>query len=250
MRAMTSASRLLAMPHRKEAVVKPSTVKNMVLRQPSRLASQPVMGVAMAVATRFSVTTQAISSCVAEKVPRICGNTRLASVTVMPKSMLESCTISSTSHCRPLRLKRPPCAAVAVTGGVSSLVRRDLLGSSRALFIADPCAAPTATGQGHLARPSHPAAAPKLTEALKSQGRSGVNDAVLPEGDGGAGALPGRALDAEGSTVGRRQRPRQRQAEPEARAIAPKPCCRARIGPRRKSSIRGHAGTGIGDADV
>jgi hypothetical protein len=31
-------------------------------RQPSRLASQPVVGVAMAVATRFSVMTQAISS--------------------------------------------------------------------------------------------------------------------------------------------------------------------------------------------
>jgi len=79
-----------------------------VLRQPSRLASHPVMGVAMAVATRFSVTTQAISSWVAEKVPRICGSTRLASVTVMPNSMLESCTINSTSHCRPLKLKRPP----------------------------------------------------------------------------------------------------------------------------------------------
>ena len=102
MRARISVSRLLAIPHRKEETVKPSTVKNIVLRQPSRLASHPVIGVAMAVATRFSVTTQEISSCVAEKVPRICGSTRLASVMVMPNSMLDSCTISRMSHCRPL----------------------------------------------------------------------------------------------------------------------------------------------------
>ena len=113
-RARISVSRLLAIPHRKEETVKPSTVKNIRLRQPSRLASQPVIGVATAVATRFSVITQEISSCVAEKVPRICGSTRLASVMVMPNSMLDSCTISRMSHCRPLMLKKPPCAAIAV----------------------------------------------------------------------------------------------------------------------------------------
>jgi hypothetical protein len=122
MRARISASRLLDMPHMKDDTVKPSTVKNIVLRQPTRLASHPVMGVPMAVATRLSVTTQAISSCVAEKVPRICGSTRLASVTVMPNSMFDSCTISRTSHCRPVRLKRPPCAAWALTCDVSSCV--------------------------------------------------------------------------------------------------------------------------------
>jgi hypothetical protein len=62
MRKMTSAARLLASPHKSEHIVKPPTALNMTPRQPSRLASQPVVGVAMAVATRLSVTTQAISS--------------------------------------------------------------------------------------------------------------------------------------------------------------------------------------------
>src|SRR5436190_11371121 len=113
-RARMSVSKLLAIPHRKEETVNPSTVPNIRLRQPSRLDSQPVIGVATAVATRFSVITQEISSCVADRVPRICGSTRLANVMVMPNSMLESCTISSVSHCRPLRLKMPPSAAVAL----------------------------------------------------------------------------------------------------------------------------------------
>ena len=112
-RARISVSRLFARPHRNEATVKPSTVENIRLRQPSRLESHPVMGVATAVATRFSVITQEISSCVADRVPRTCGSTRLASVMVMPNSMLDSCTISRMSHWRPLMLKKPPCAVVA-----------------------------------------------------------------------------------------------------------------------------------------
>jgi hypothetical protein len=50
MRKMTSAARLLASPHDSEHIVKPPTALNMTPRQPSRLASQPVVGVAMAVA--------------------------------------------------------------------------------------------------------------------------------------------------------------------------------------------------------
>ena len=113
-RARISVSRLLAIPHRNEETVKPSTVKNIRLRQPSRLDSHPVMGVASAVATRLSVMTQEISSWVAEKVPRICGSTRLASVMVMPNSKFDSCTIKRMSHCRPLMLKKPPCATAAL----------------------------------------------------------------------------------------------------------------------------------------
>ncbi len=91
--------------------MKPSTVKNIRLRQPSRLASQPVIGVATAVATRFSVITQEISSCVADRLPRICGSTRLAMVMVMPNSMLASWTINRMSHCRPLIVNRPPLSS-------------------------------------------------------------------------------------------------------------------------------------------
>ena len=118
-RARIRVSRLLAKPHSSEVTVKPSTVKNIRLRQPTRLASQPVIGVATAVATRLSVITQEISSCVADRLPRICGSTRLAKVMVMPNSMLASWTINRMSHCRPLIVKRPPfvSSAMAVIPG-------------------------------------------------------------------------------------------------------------------------------------
>src|SRR4029077_4081671 len=111
-RARIRVSRLLARPHRNEETVKPSTVPNIRLRQPKRLDSQPGMGVGPAVATRFKVMTQAISSWVVDSVPRTCGSTKFASVMVMPNSMLESCTISRVSHCLPLRLKIPPWPAL------------------------------------------------------------------------------------------------------------------------------------------
>ena len=110
-RARISVSRLPAKPHSSEVIVKPSTVKNIRLRQPSRLASHPVIGVATAVATRLSVITQEISSCVADRLPRICGSTRLAMVMVMPNSMLASWTINRMSHCRPLIVNRPPLSS-------------------------------------------------------------------------------------------------------------------------------------------
>ena len=113
-RARIRVSRLPAKPHSNEVTVKPSTVKNIRLRQPTRLDSQPVIGVATAVATRLSVITQEISSCVADRLPRICGSTRLAKVMVMPNSMLASCTINRMSHCRPLIVNRPPFSAIAV----------------------------------------------------------------------------------------------------------------------------------------
>ena len=77
------------MPHSSDDTVNPRTEKNITFRQPSRLASQPVIGVATAVATRFSVMTQAISSWVADRAPRICGRTTLASVIVMPNSRVD-----------------------------------------------------------------------------------------------------------------------------------------------------------------
>ena len=121
-RARIRVSRLLARPHRNEATVKPSTVPNMRLRQPKRLDSQPVMGVATAVATRFKVMTQAISSWVVDNVPRTCGSTKFASVMVMPNSMLESCTISRVNHCLPLRLNIPPSPAPLLIPSHASLL--------------------------------------------------------------------------------------------------------------------------------
>ena len=86
-RAKIRVSRLLARPQRADAAANPATVPNIMLRQPRRPASQAVSGVTMAVAIRFSVMTQEISSCVADSAPRTCGSTRFATVMVMPNSM-------------------------------------------------------------------------------------------------------------------------------------------------------------------
>jgi hypothetical protein len=54
-----------------------------------------------------SVTTQAISSLVVESAPRIWGKTTLASVMVIAKSRLDSCTASRINHCREVMLRSP-----------------------------------------------------------------------------------------------------------------------------------------------
>ena len=54
--------------------VKARTDQVMVSRRPKRAASQPVIGVATAVARMLKVMAQAISSWVADMVPCICGN--------------------------------------------------------------------------------------------------------------------------------------------------------------------------------
>jgi hypothetical protein len=68
------------------------------LRHPKRLASQPVMGVATAVATRLKVMTQEISSWVADSEPRIWGKTTFAIVMVIPNNKFDSWTIRRINH--------------------------------------------------------------------------------------------------------------------------------------------------------
>ena len=51
MRNSTISSRLLAMPHSTEAAVKAATLHRNRVRRPMRAESQPVSGVAIAVAT-------------------------------------------------------------------------------------------------------------------------------------------------------------------------------------------------------
>ena len=63
-----------AEPHRKVVTVKARTDQVMVSRRPKRAASQPVMGVATAVARMLKVIAQAISSWVADMAPCICGS--------------------------------------------------------------------------------------------------------------------------------------------------------------------------------
>ena len=125
-RARIKVSRLVASPHSKDAKVKPPTVASIIFRQPSRPASHAVIGVAIAVATRLSVITQEISSCVAERVPRIWGRTRLASVIVMLNSMLDSCTMKTISHCWPVRERIPPRLGSTASTSVLKAIPRCL----------------------------------------------------------------------------------------------------------------------------
>ena len=90
-------------PHSTEVSVKPVTEQAIRVRQPSLAASQPVSGVAMAVATRLKVRTQEICSWVAESAPLSCGRITVTLVAVRPNRMVVNCTDSRISHCRPER---------------------------------------------------------------------------------------------------------------------------------------------------
>jgi hypothetical protein len=65
----TSCSRLVAAPHSAEAIVKPPTENRNTYLIPSRPAIQPVSGIVIAAATMYEVSTQAIWSCEAERLP-------------------------------------------------------------------------------------------------------------------------------------------------------------------------------------
>ena len=82
-RATTSSSRDGASPQASDATVNPLTPQSRIVRRENRAASQPVIGVATAVAMMLKVTTRAIWSVVADSAPCICGSDTLAMVTVI-----------------------------------------------------------------------------------------------------------------------------------------------------------------------
>lgn len=97
-RSASSASSKSTRPHSIDAAVKPVTDRPIRPRQPSRAASQPVAGVAIAVATRLKVSTQEICSWVADRAPLSCGRITVTEVAVRPNSTVVSCTASRISH--------------------------------------------------------------------------------------------------------------------------------------------------------
>ena len=72
-----------ASPHSTVLTVNPSTAPTSRRLRPSRAASQPVGGVAIAVATMLKVSTQAIWSMLAERSPCIWGRATFAMVKVV-----------------------------------------------------------------------------------------------------------------------------------------------------------------------
>jgi hypothetical protein len=101
-RSASSDSSELTRPHSIEVPVKPTTERTIRVRQPSLAASQPVSGVAIAVATRLKVRTQEIWSCVADRAPLSCGRITVTLVAVSPNRTVVNCTDSRISHCRPV----------------------------------------------------------------------------------------------------------------------------------------------------
>ena len=79
-RASTICGSDCARPHSAEASVKPSIEYRKILRRPKRPASQPESGVMIAAATMYEVSTHDIWSCVAERLPCMCGSATLAIV--------------------------------------------------------------------------------------------------------------------------------------------------------------------------
>src|SRR6266567_2198926 len=69
-----------AIPQRKENTVKPVTDMSKMRRRPKWLASHPVIGSTMALATRYEVSTQVASSVLAERLPAMCGRETFTTV--------------------------------------------------------------------------------------------------------------------------------------------------------------------------
>ena len=70
------------MAHSRDDAAKPATAQIITLRCPKRATSQPVIGVTMAVAMMFSVTTHATWSGVADSAPCSWGSTTFTTVIV------------------------------------------------------------------------------------------------------------------------------------------------------------------------
>ena len=107
-----------ASPQKNEAVVKPVTDNISRRLRPKVVASQPVIGRTMALATRYDVSVHVASSVVAERFPAMCGSETLTTV------------VSSTS------MKVLDMTAIAISQGLISLVAESLAAITLVLEIA------------------------------------------------------------------------------------------------------------------
>ena len=91
-KAIASKQRLVASPDIIVASVNPPNEKTMTWRVPKRVASQPDIGVTIAVARMLNVITHEISSVVAENDPRIWGRMVATTRIVVPYSVVARIT--------------------------------------------------------------------------------------------------------------------------------------------------------------
>src|SRR5438874_1938661 len=80
MRKTMSDPRLGERPQRNDALVKPTTDSISRFLRPNRLASHPVIGRMIALATRYEVSAHVASSIDADKLPAMCGSDTLTTV--------------------------------------------------------------------------------------------------------------------------------------------------------------------------
>src|SRR6185295_515422 len=92
-----------ARPHRNDAAVKPTTDSISRFLRPKTLASQPVIGRMMALATRYEVSAQVASSMVTDRLPAMCGSdtfTTVVSSTSMKVANITETAMSQGLMCR------------------------------------------------------------------------------------------------------------------------------------------------------
>src|ERR1051326_7731189 len=84
-----------ASPHRNDDSVKPTTDIISRRLRPNMLASQPVIGRMMALATRYEVSAQVASSIVTDRLPAMCGSDTLT--TVVSSTSMKVANITETA---------------------------------------------------------------------------------------------------------------------------------------------------------
>src|SRR3954462_8749143 len=80
MRKKISEPSVGARPHRNDAAVKPTTDSIRRFLRPKTLASHPVIGRMMALATRYDVTVHVASSMLADRLPAMWGSDTLTTL--------------------------------------------------------------------------------------------------------------------------------------------------------------------------
>src|SRR4029453_1394798 len=98
MRKITSEARFGAAPHRNDASVKPDVDHMSSRLRPNLLASHPVIGRMMALATRYEVSAQVASSVVAERLPEMCGSDTFTTVVSSTSMKVANITANAISQ--------------------------------------------------------------------------------------------------------------------------------------------------------
>src|SRR5436190_2776947 len=95
MRNTISSASVGASPHRNDDTVKPTTDSISRRLRPNMLASQPVIGRMIALATRYDVSAQVASSIDADRFPAMCGSDTFT--TVVSSTSMKVANITETA---------------------------------------------------------------------------------------------------------------------------------------------------------